>query len=30
VVVLDTDSSVGETHGEQEGTAYNGHFGCTC
>ena len=19
-----------ETHGEQEGTAYNGHFGCTC
>ena len=20
----------GPTHGEQEGTAYNGHFGCTC
>ncbi len=18
------------THGDQEGTAYNGHFGCTC
>ena len=29
-VVLDMDSSVSETHGEQEGTAYNGHFGCTC
>ena len=24
------DSSVSETYGEQEGTAYNGHFGCTC
>ena len=24
------DSSVSPTHGEQEGTAYNGHFGCTC
>ena len=23
-------SSVSPTHGEQEGTAYNGHFGCTC
>ena len=30
VVVLDMDSSVSPTHGEQEGTAYNGHFGCTC
>lgn len=29
-VVLDLDSSVSETYGEQEGTAYNGHFGCTC
>ena len=29
-VVLDTDSSVSPTHGEQEGSAYNGHFGCTC
>ena len=28
--VLDMDSSVSPTHGEQEGTAYNGHFGCTC
>ena len=24
------DSSVSPTHGEQEGTAYNGNFGCTC
>ena len=24
------DSSVSPTHGEQEGTACNGHFGCTC
>lgn len=24
------DSSVSPTHGGQEGTAYNGHFGCTC
>ncbi|MCR9074253.1 MAG: IS1380 family transposase [Alphaproteobacteria bacterium] len=30
VVVLDMDSSVSPTHGEQEGTAYNGHFGCNC
>ena len=29
-VVLDMDSSVSPTFGEQEGTAYNGHFGCTC
>jgi hypothetical protein len=29
-IVLDIDSSVSETHGAQEGTAYNGHFGCTC
>lgn len=29
-VVLDMDSSVSPTHGDQEGTAYNGHFGCTC
>ena len=29
-VTLDMDSSVSPTHGEQEGTAYNGHFGCTC
>jgi hypothetical protein len=24
------DSSVSPTHGDQEGTAYNGHFGCSC
>ena len=30
VIVLDMDSSVSPTHGDQEGTAYNGHFGCTC
>jgi hypothetical protein len=29
-IVLDMDSSVSPTHGEQEGIAYNGHFGCTC
>ena len=29
-IVLDMDSSVSPTFGEQEGTAYNGHFGCTC
>ena len=30
VVVLDMDSSVSPTYGEQEDTAYNGHFACTC
>jgi hypothetical protein len=29
-IVLDMDSSVSETLGAQEGSAYNGHFGCTC
>src|ERR671913_178120 len=29
-IVLDIDSSVSPSFGEQEGTAYNGHFGCTC
>ena len=29
-VMLDMDSSVSPTFGDQEGTAYNGHFGCTC
>ncbi|MGH9578698.1 MAG: IS1380 family transposase, partial [Terriglobales bacterium] len=29
-VVLDMDSSVSPTFGDQEGTAYNGHFACTC
>src|SRR3712207_6305952 len=30
IVVLDMDSSESPTHGEQESSAYNGHFGCTC
>ncbi len=30
MIILDMDSSVSPTHGEQEGTAYNGHFGCRC
>src|SRR5919205_522430 len=30
MIVLDMDSSVSPTYGEQEGSAYNGHFGCTC
>jgi hypothetical protein len=30
IIVLDTDSSESPTYGEQEGSAYNGHFGCTC
>ena len=30
VVVLDLDSSESLTYGEQEGSAYNGHFGRTC
>jgi len=29
-LILDLDSSVSETYGKQEGTAYNGHFECTC
>jgi len=29
-LVLDIDSSVSPTYGTQEGTAYNGHFACTC
>jgi hypothetical protein len=29
-LILDMDSSVSETYGDQEGTASNGHFGCTC
>ena len=29
-LISDMDSFVSETYGEQEGTAYNGHFGCTC
>jgi hypothetical protein len=29
-IILDLDSSVSETHGAQEGSAYNGYFECTC
>jgi len=29
-IILDMDSSVSETHGHQEGSAYNGYFECTC
>jgi len=28
-IVLDMDSSESPTHGEQEGSVWNGHFGCT-
>ena len=29
-LILDMDSSESPTHGQQEGSAYNGHFECTC
>jgi hypothetical protein len=29
-IILDMDSSVSETYGRQEGSAYNGYFECTC
>src|ERR1700680_4687134 len=29
-VVLDMDSSASPTHGDQESSVWNGHFGCTC
>ena len=29
-IILDMDSSVSETYGRQEGSAYNGYFGCEC
>ena len=29
-LILDMDSSVSETYGEQAGMAYNGHFECNC
>ena len=29
-IVLDMDSSVSPTHGDQEGATWNGHFDCTC
>ncbi len=30
LIVLDMDSSESPIYGEQEGSAYNGHFGCAC
>jgi hypothetical protein len=30
IIVLDMDSSESPTYGEQEGSGYNGHFGCMC
>lgn len=30
ITILDIDSSVSPIHGDQGGSAYNGHFGCTC
>ncbi len=30
VPILDLDSAVSPTHEDQEGSAYNGHFGCAC
>jgi hypothetical protein len=29
-VILDMDSSESPTHGHQQGSAYNGYFGCAC
>ena len=29
-LILDMDSSVSETYGHQEGSAYNGYYECTC
>ncbi len=29
-LILDLDSSVSETHGQQQGSAYNGYFECLC
>ena len=29
-LILDRDSSESPTHGQQQGSAYNGYFGCTC
>jgi Transposase DDE domain group 1 len=29
-LILDMDSSVSPTYGRQQGSAYNGHFECTC
>ena len=30
MIILDMDSSVSPTYGDQEGSAYNGYFGCSC
>ena len=30
MIILDMDSSVSPTCGDQEGSAYDGHFGCRC
>jgi Transposase DDE domain group 1 len=30
IIVLDMDPSESPRYGEQEGSAYNRHFGCTC
>jgi hypothetical protein len=30
IVVLDMESSESPTYSDQEGSGYNGHFGCTC
>jgi hypothetical protein len=30
IIVLDMDSNESPTYCDQEGSAYNGHFGCTC
>jgi hypothetical protein len=30
MIILDMDSSVSPTYGDQEGSAYNGYFECTC
>ena len=29
-IIPDMDNSESPLHGEQEGSSYNGHFGCTC
>lgn len=29
-IVLDMGRSASETYGQQQGSAYNGHSGCTC
>jgi hypothetical protein len=29
-ILLDMDSSVSPTHGEQENSVWNGHYDCTC